>query len=236
MLGIILLILLFITYLLIKDNYRKNSIDNYDVLEMVETKKESKNKDRIDDNVIVESVENNIDVNTKQKGNIEVTKSINSNNDEEDVVAYFESNVKIINNSEFKDKLKEYFVEIVDFIFYGTEINGHRFDELTNTGKLKIISAALKIDSYIEEKSPGYKDTIAGTSSRVYTNVKEKLTILFLDISSNICKYKENDCNNAKELFGEIKSTCKIGWSVIKDLLKNGGNKLKDWYEIYSGK
>ena len=239
--------LVIIIVLLINNNSR-NSDDDYGVLEIVDTNKEAieenseveeKNDSSGTDNIVVEVNENNNIVdNTIENSNYEEENSIDGSAfyDENDVVSYIESNEKDIKNNSFKDKFKEYFIEIVDFIFYGTEIKGHTFNELTNTGKLKVISAALKIDSYIEEKSPGYKDTIKSTSSRVYNNTKEKLTTLFFDISSNVCKDKEEDCNNAKELFSEIKSTCKIGWSFIKELLKNGGNKLKDWYEIYSGK
>ena len=155
---------------------------------------------------------------------------------EKDVVNYFESNSDEVKNSSFKETFKDYFIEIVDFIFYGTEIKGYTFSDLTNTSKLKIISVALKMDSLIEDKVPGYKESITSTGSKVYSNVKEKLTELFLDISTEICKDRGNDCDKAKEIFSEIKSTCKIGWSFIKGLLKNGSNKLKDWYEIYSGK
>ena len=56
---------------------------------------------------------------------------------------------------------------------------------------------------------------------------------MYLNIASDVCEENDSDCENAKELFGEIKSTCKVGWAFIKGLLKTGGNKLKDWYEIY---
>jgi len=263
LLGIILLMLMFIIYLLISNNYRNNMDGEYNRLEIGHTNskiEENNNiggdtnaEDTIDgDNKNINVVENNtgddasIEVYNDSNTNIINEKNNMNNNSkeetniiiysEDDVVGYFEGNESEIKNSSFKEKFKDYFIEIVDFIFYGTEIKSHTFNELTNTGKLKIISAALKIDSYIEEKSPGYKDTIKSTSNRVYNNAKEKLTTLFLDISSNVCKNKEDDCKNAKELFSDIKSTCKIGWSFIKSLLKSGSNKLKEWYEVYSEK
>ena len=257
MLGVILLILMFIIYELINNNYQNNNKDEkYGKLEIVDSNNEvEKNND------IYEETDIEVDINDKddedklvsnEEKNDENLNSIDNENnynfDEDetntsgvsysgdDVINYFKSKENEIKSSSFKDKFKDYFVEIVDFIFYGTEIKGHTFNELTNTGKLKVISTALKMDSYIEEKSPGYKENIKSTSSRVYNNVKERLTTLFLDISSNICKNKEEGCDKAKEIFGDIKSTCKIGWSFIKELLKNGGNKLKEWYEVYSGK
>lgn len=239
MFGIIILMLIFMIYLLISNNYKNSNEEDYDRLEIVDTNKGDKNIDEVvsdtskGDNQRIEVVDNSDD--NGANNNIS-SNSENNSYSEDDVISYFEGNEKEVKNGSFKEKFKEYFIEIVDFIFYGTEIKGYTFNKLTNTGKLKVIGAALKIDSLIENRVPGYKDSIKGTGSKVYTNTKEKLTELFLDISTNICKDRGDDCEKAKDLFGEIKSTCKIGWSFIKKLLKNGGNKLKDWYEIYSGK
>lgn len=242
LLGVILLMLIFVIYLLISNNYKNNIEEDYDRLEIVNAKKEI---DEVDTGEVVDDTteKNEIVDNNTNNGDNNITSNDYQEEDikdvsysENDVISYFESNESEIKSSSFKENFKDYFIEIIDFIFYGTEIKGHTFNELTNTGKLKVISVALKIDNYIEEKTPGYKDTIKGTSSRVYNNAKEKLTTLFLDISSNICKNKEEECDMAKELFSDIKSTCKIGWSFIKGLLKSGSSKLKEWYEVYSGK
>ena len=157
---------------------------------------------------------------------------------EEEVIDYFEDNYNVINNNweDVKDKAKEYFITIVDFIFYGGEIKGYTFSDLSTNTKLKIISVALKIDSKIEEHIPGYKDTISSNGSKIYNNVKERLVTLYLDISTEICREHENDCNTAKEIFKDIKDNCKIGWNFIENLVSSGTSKLKDWYEVYSGK
>lgn len=161
----------------------------------------------------------------------------NTNYTEEDVVSYFESmEEEIDTSSSFKDKFKEYFITIVDFIFYDVEIKGYTFDELSGTAKAKIISVALKIDSKIEEYIPGYKESISSTTGMMYNDIKEKLVISYMDVSSAICKNNEEECDKVKEIFGEVKEVCKIGWEFIKGLLKSGVTKLKDWYEIYSGK
>lgn len=157
---------------------------------------------------------------------------------EEEVVDYFEDNYNVINNNweDVKDKTKEYFITIVDFIFYGGEIEGYTFNDLSTSTKLKIISVALKIDSKIEEHIPGYKNTISSNGSKIYNNVKERLVTLYLDISTEICRDHENDCDTAKEIFKDIKDNCKIGWNFIENLVSSGTSKLKDWYELYSGK
>lgn len=158
---------------------------------------------------------------------------------EEEIVNYFEDNYNEINSNTWdnvKNNAKEYFITIVDFIFYDGEIKGHTFNDLSTSAKLKIISIALKIDSKIEDHIPGYKETISSNSSKIYNNVKERLVTLYLDISVEICKNHENDCNTAKEIFKDIKDNCRIGWDFVKKLVSSGTSKLKDWYEVYSGK
>ena len=158
---------------------------------------------------------------------------------EEEIVNYFEDNYNEINSNTWdnvKNNAKEYFITIVDFIFYDGEIKGHTFNDLSTSAKLKIISIALKIDSKIEDHIPGYKETISSNSSKIYNNVKERLVTLYLDISVEICKNHENGCNTAKEIFKDIKDNCRIGWDFVKKLVSSGTSELKEWYEVYSGK
>lgn len=136
----------------------------------------------------------------------------------------------------YKDKAKEYFIDIVDFIFYDKEIKGYTFSELSDNTKIKVIALALKIDSKIEEYIPGYKKSISSNGNKIYTDVKDRLVSSYLDLSVKICSNNEEGCNKAKDIFSDIKDNCKIGWSFIKKLASDGGNKLKEWYEIYSGK
>lgn len=165
--------------------------------------------------------------------------STNVTSSEEDVVNYFEeiyAKEENGNLDNFKSDLKDGFIKIVDFIFYDSEINGYTFKELGNIAKLKIIGIALKLDGKIEEYIPNYKETISSTSGKVYNDVKERLVILYLDISSSVCSNHQDGCATAKEIFSEVKNKCKIGWDFVKRLLASGSGKLKDWYEVYSGK
>lgn len=200
--------------------------DKHNELEMLEINSSDKN-----------TTNNNENASKKQEKN----DNDSTNADkiyEEEVIDYFEDNYNVINNNwkDVKDKAKEYFITIVDFIFYGGEIKGYTFSDLSTNTKLKIISVALKIDSKIEEHIPGYKDTISSNGSKIYNNVKERLVTLYLDISTEICKEHENECDTAKEIFKDIKDNCKIGWDFIENLVSSGTSKLKDWYEVYSGK
>ena len=210
------------------------------------TEENNVSEDTSDDYEVVNTENISIDEYVNDSLVEEVFDDINNNNsdtdsedvyNEEDIVSYFRTmENEIEESSSFKEKFKEYFVNIVDFIFYNGEVNGYTFDELSGTTKAKIISIALKIDSMIEEYMPNYKENIFGTSSKVYNNVKEKLVILYMEISTDICENNEEDCLKVKDIFTDIKNTCKIGWEFIKSLFGNGFLKIKEWYEIYSGK
>lgn len=222
-----------VSFLIIKnktDKMEKFEINNNENNEENNTENNTKNESKEDND------QNSNDVNIKDNSDDNYNDSVTS---EEDVVNYFEKKYDEVNNNSWddvKDKAKEYFITIVDFIFYDGKIKGHTFNDLSSTAKLKIISIALKIDNKIEEYIPGYKETISSNGSKIYNNVKEKLVTLYLDISTEICKNHENGCNIAKEIFKDIKDNCRIGWDFVKKLVSSGTSKLKDWYEVYSGK
>ncbi len=222
-----------VSFLIIKnktDKMEKFEINNNENNEENNTENNTKNESKEDND------QNSNDVNIKDNSDDNYNDSVTS---EEDVVNYFEKKYDEVNNNSWddvKDKAKEYFITIVDFIFYDGKIKGHTFNDLSSTAKLKIISIALKIDNKIEEYIPGYKETISSNGSKIYNNVKEKLVTLYLDISVEICKNHENGCNTAKEIFKDIKDNCRIGWDFVKKLVSSGTSKLKDWYEVYSGK
>lgn len=180
--------------------------------------------------------ENNVIIDDVNVSNSDYISDISS---EDDVVSYFEDIYSMEDDNSFdsfKDNLKNGFISIVDFIFYDSEINGYTFKELSNVAKLKIIGIALKIDSKIEEYIPEYKETISNTSGKVYNDIKMRLVTLYLDISSEVCSNHQEGCATAKEIFNDVKNVCKISWDFVKGLLKSGKDKLKVWYEIYSGK
>lgn len=180
----------------------------------------------------VNDIESEIEYKDKDKDN-----DNDSNVSENNVIEYFKDmENEVLESNTFKEKFKEYFILIVDFIFYEGEIKGYKFNELSNSAKAKIISFALKIDSKIENYIPNYKESISSTSGRVYTDIKGKLVSAYLDVSSEICKNNDSECEKVKEIFGEIKDYCEIGWEFIKELINNGTSKIKEWYEIYSGK
>lgn len=153
---------------------------------------------------------------------------------ENDVISYFKNEENGISTYQegvtFKEKAKNTFVTIVDFIFYDKEIKGHTFKELSNSAKLQVIKVALSIDSKIEEYFPDYKETI----KTKYDNLKGKLASLYLEATASLCDSVGIDiCNQAKEDFNTMKNSFGFTWDLVKELAVNGKNKVKDFYESW---
>lgn len=147
-----------------------------------------------------------------------------------------DDNVLETTSAMLKDKnrnvIKENFIKIVDFIFYDRDINGYYFKDLTNSAKLKVIYYATMLDNLIDKEFPSYKENL----SEKYNNTKAKLVKLYLEKSSEYCKDNENVCKQAKSDFTVLKKSLNINFDFIKGLCQDGTQKLKEWYEIYSGK
>lgn len=153
---------------------------------------------------------------------------------ENDVISYFKNEENGISTYQesvtFKEKAKNTFVTIVDFIFYDKEVKGHIFKELSNSAKLQVIKVALSIDSKIEEYFPDYKETI----KTKYDNLKGKLASLYLEATASLCDSVGIDtCNQAKEDFNTMKNSFGFTWDLVKELAVNGKNKVKDFYESW---
>jgi len=153
---------------------------------------------------------------------------------DEQVITYFEKlNNDLINYNDgdesFGKSLKTKFVKCIDFLFYNEEISGKTFSELTNEAKLKVLELTMSIDSKIDSKFPGYKESISET----YQNIKSKIVSKYLEITTSLCNNNSSLCETAKDNFKDIKENFGITWDFIKELTKNGISNLKDWYEIW---
>jgi hypothetical protein len=138
-----------------------------------------------------------------------------------------------IANNATGGKLKEGFVKMVDFIFYGDKINNITFDSLKEDAKLRILKLAYKIDSKIDSIFPGYKETIKKVATKIYTNIKERLTKLYISITNKICTSNPSLCENAKEDFAGLKESFGLTFDFLKDVFNSGKESIGDWYLEY---
>ena len=144
------------------------------------------------DNKVISSPQNNENSQSKN-----VNDELGLSNNDKAVIHTLNSSLNEINNSSsndksFSDSAKATFINIVDFIFYDGKINGVTFDELTDKGKQEVLKIAQKIDGAIEEKIPGYKETISAKASNAFNKASELIK-----------KGANNFSNFLKEKLGE---------------------------------
>jgi hypothetical protein len=232
LLVVIFILLIIIFCLSLK---KENSINDLIINEVID----ESNNPSTDIPTGTTTEDNNVLNSNLNESNIESNTEYNDDVNENSVIQYFDNMNDEINESNFekcKTKFKDYFITGVDFIFYDKKIKGYTFNELSNEAKLKVIAILIKIDNKIEKYAPGYKESISNTGSRIYTDIKERLITAYFDISTKMCSNNTYECDMAKEIFGDVKNECKIGLSYVKKVAISGGRKIKDWYEIYSGK
>ena len=133
------------------------------------------------------------------------------------VVRYIENDEKNVftdaNIEEFNAKVKAEIIKITDFVFNGTEINGHTFDELTEQAKLYVMDLLVKIDAKIEEVHPGYKDEIKIKVKDYTDRIRDK----YYEITEKICtEMGTTACNQAKK---DVE-TMKENFNLTLDLAK----------------
>ncbi len=214
---------------------------------IIEKKENTKIEDNQKDKITVprENTQDNQTTTNNSQNNQTTTEQNNQNNQstqttteenysEDDVVNYFndlDNNLTTYsdNDETLKSKIKTNFVKCIDFIFYGKEIGGKTFAELSNSAKIKILKIAFSIDSKIDSKIPGYKDTI----SSAYHNIKSKLVEKYLETTTKICESDQELCKNAKAGFQDLKTNFGITWDIIKSIAGECSTKLKNWYEIW---
>lgn len=198
----------------------KATATNIEIIKKKENNPKTEENDETTPDIVPE-IENNKDSNI-----IEESKTWK----ESDIVNYFKNlDNEVSSSKNITKNIKDKFIQCIDFIFYDGKIGEKTFKELTNETKLKILEITLSIDSKIDSKLPGYKDTI----NEKYQNIKNKIIEKYLEITTNICQNNQEACINAKEGFNNIKEKFEITWDFIKEVAKKGTSKLKDWYEIW---
>lgn len=127
-------------------------------------------------------------------------------------------------------KAKQDFIKLIDFIFYGTEIDGYTFNDLTEQTKLQLMTIAMRIDARLEEYKPGYKEDI----KLKIDDIETKLTIKYLEVSDKICtKMGSIACNQAKQDLQVLKEDINLTIDWLKVLANNSLSSLDSWYQIF---
>ena len=160
----------------------------------------------------------------------ESTTSENQTSKDEEILNLFENynnEIKELydqkNIEEISKKGREYFIKYVDFIFYGTEINGITFDKLKEESKKQLFVDLCEMDELIMIVAPNYKETISEKYNVVCDFVKEKYYDSLTKIKETLGEDKVNKVN-------EIKNTVE---DKASDTYEEAIKKLKIFYEDY---
>lgn len=232
----------------ISNEENKVSEDNIVSDEMEEFKDTVKdnttiNKDKVNESIIdkKEEIINNTNTNTN-----------NTNTNNSNTITYSDKDTEVINSlndtlstvrssevtSSFKDSAKATFISIVDFLFYDGEINGVTFDELSDSGKKKVLEIASSIDSAIENKFPGYKETISDKASNAFNKASELIKKGANDLN-DFAREKLGEDNyqsiiDAKdELIVYTKNAINFIGDVSSSLWNSAKDKLNNWYQNF---
>lgn len=165
------------------------------------------------------------------------TKSITPTSSD-DVVSYIDNvannAVDEVENGKNESKLKNTFITLTDFIFYGGKIKGYTFKELRDEQKQKIITAWEKLDAQIESKYPNYKEKIKDKKDKTYTNIKEKITSLKENLSVKVQeKFGEDVVEEAKKDTDNLKNVTSFYKDKATEYYNKTKDKISDWYSNY---
>lgn len=244
----------------ISDNKTSNKVTN-DTVSNEENKVSEDNivsdemeefKDTVKDNTTINKDKVNDNVIDKKEEIINNTNTNNTNTNNSNTITYSDKDTEVINSlnetltkvksnvsdNDFLDSAKGVFISVVDFLFYDGSINGVTFDELSDSGKQKVLEIASSIDSTIENKFPGYKDAISDKASNAFNKASE------------IIKKGANDLNDfAREKLGEdnyqsiidakdelivyTKNAINFIGDVSSSLWNSAKDKLNNWYQNF---
>lgn len=209
-----------------------------------EVKEEIKEKEDNKEEIKIDSKPNDNE-NKDVSNNKDTIKNNNYNEKDNIVIDELNNTLKNIEKStrdeNFKDKASSTFISIVDFLFYDGTIKGVTFDELTEKGKEKVLEIASKIDVKLEEKCPGYKETISNSTSKAYQKASE----IIKNGAKNINDFAKNALGDENyqaiidakdELVKYSKESLNYVTGAGSKVFNNTKEKLNEWYQNFKNK
>ena len=125
-----------------------------------------------------------------------------------------------------KKEAKEKSIELIDFVFYGKEMNGITFDELKDDQKEKVYQELQKLNNTISKYDPDYLDNLGeryqrlkGFGSLTLNKAKEKIKKTVGEDYYNAAGEVKDDIKDS------VKDTGKVLKNIISDKYQNWRNK-----------
>lgn len=209
-------------------NGKNNSVNNDTKIE--QTKDEIK-KEEQQNKIELEIKETNAEPTEIKVEENDTKISLITDRDKE-VLNYFNDTLKSIETEKVKEKAINYFIIVTDFIFFDSEINGIKFDDLKDETKEAILNTYFNIDSKIENKFPNYKETINAKYDVAKNYLKEKYNSISSSVKDSIKEQiGEDKYNEYSESLDEIKDAASDMADTTKDVYGATKVKVKNWYQ-----
>ena len=163
------------------------------------------------------------------------------------VIDYFNNSNNEINNlldrvedSNVKAEIFARFIKLTDFIFCDGDINGIKFNELTEDTKIKLKEIQANIDIKIDSKIPGYKEVLKDKYYQIKTYIEESETINNIkdtyeekrEQAKDEIDEKTGHENTVDEFFDSIEDD----YNDVKDIANETKEKVKEKYNSWSEK
>lgn len=157
-----------------------------------------------------------------------------------EISTYIEKQESTLNDEKnlTKSSLKESFITLTDFIFYGGTINNKTFNELTDEVKIQVLTYYNNLNNKIDEKYPGLREEVKKQGTKTYTNIKER-TIELKDKVLNSYKEKvgEESYNELVKTINDDLDRYKESVAPIEEKIsesyQSAKNKLDIWYQKF---
>jgi hypothetical protein len=219
--------------------YNNQSIDlttqeNYDTTE-VTTEVDKTEYNSVEINNEVETTEANIEITTE----IEITESKNNNDYDIEVINYFNEKESEINQllsqenvEQGLSKIGDYIATMIGFIWYGEEINGVTYNQLSNEAKDTVLNIYYRVDAKIENKIPNYKEKIKDKYQIVSNFIKDKYDDLKYSTDEWLKeKLSDEEYQKYTESVDIFKEQTKESIDDVNELKDKAVEKVDEWYQ-----
>ena len=158
-------------------------------------------------------VENNNEQDNVENKNEEQFDNFTSEREEIDSLIYTE------NFEKAEEVWGDYFVDAIDFIFYGKEYKDTKFADLNPEAQAKCIEELINTKNKIESINPNWKEdleSIKGSAIEAYYDILEKIEQLI-----------------GTENYNNIGDLINSGIDGLKNIGNDVGDSLNNWYQGY---
>ena len=164
-------------------------------------------------NEVTTEVENNNEQEATNNTNEETFDNFASEREEIDSLIYTENFEKV------DEVWGDYFIDAIDFIFFGKEYKDTKFADLNPEAQAKCIEELINTKNKIESINPNWQEdieNIKGSAIEAYYNILEKIEQLI-----------------GTENYNNIGDLINSGKDGLKNIGNDIGDSLNNWYQGY---